>query len=232
MLAVTVVPANTVPLTGNNSFACGTNMILTDHAGASNYSNSANGYTVLEAGDGGIISITGTYGTEACCDLIRIYDGAGTGGTLLQTYAGTGNANFTGAAGQTLTVQFTSDFSGTGVGFEFAVNYSGACLIPCAGTPDPGNTTGPASFCSGQEFTLGLENATIGSVISYQWYVSTASATGPWTAVGPNAATFTTSQTQPSWYYCEVTCSTGPSTGASAVLAVCSHPPRSKPYSA
>jgi len=90
---------------------------------------------------------------------------------------------------------------------------------PCAGTPTPGATTGPASACSAVPFNLGLTNATSGNGVSYQWYVSTTSNTGPWTPV-VTTPTYTASQTQQSWYYADVTCSSGPSTGSSSVLQV------------
>jgi len=87
-------------------------------------------------------------------------------------------------------------------------NYTGS---PCAGDPNPGNTVASANpVCSGAPLTLSLQNATTGSGVSYQWYVSTVSAGGPWTPVGTNSATFATTQTVQSWYYCNVTCSTGP----------------------
>ena len=65
---------------------------------------------------------------------------------------------------------------------------------------------------SGANFTLSLQNATPGAVVSYQWYSSTVSGAGPWTPVGTNAPTFITNQTAASWYYCDVTCSVGPVT--------------------
>ena len=91
--------------------------------------------------------------------------------------------------------------------------------LPCT-TPAPGNTVGPANVCPGANFTLSLQNATPGAVVSYQWYSSTVSGAGPWTPVGTNAPTFITNQTAASWYYCDVTCSVGPVTTPSNVLAV------------
>ncbi|MBL7957676.1 MAG: hypothetical protein JNM49_06930, partial [Flavobacteriales bacterium] len=108
-----------VPLSGNNSVACGTNTTLYDHAGAAtNYSNNANGYTVLDNSGTGVITLSGTYSTESGYDYVRIYSGSGTGGTLLYTYSGTGSiTTFSSSAGQVLTVQFTSDVSITQAGF-------------------------------------------------------------------------------------------------------------------
>ncbi|MBP6235302.1 MAG: T9SS type A sorting domain-containing protein [Saprospiraceae bacterium] len=91
---------------------------------------------------------------------------------------------------------------------------------PCTGIPSPGNTTGPSVVCSGVNFNLGLTNTTSGSGVSYQWYVSTVSNAGPWTPLGTSVSSLSTSQTQQSWYYCNVTCSTGPNSGASNVIQV------------
>jgi hypothetical protein len=98
-------------------------------------------------------------------------------------------------------------------------NISVVELVPCA-TPAPGNTVGPAFACPGSNVTLSLQNSTGGQTVSYQWYASTVSASGPWTPVGTNLATYTAPQSVDTWYYCDVTCSVGPVTTASNVLAV------------
>lgn len=107
---------------------------------------------------------------------------------------------------------------------DFYVNFDNITVSEsvsgCSGTPTPGNTTGPADVCPGANFTLGLQNATSGSGVSYQWYASTAGAGGPFSPVGTSAPTLTTSQLVQSWYFCDVTCSAGPSTGSSNVLQV------------
>ncbi|MBK8708280.1 MAG: T9SS type A sorting domain-containing protein [Flavobacteriales bacterium] len=90
----------------------------------------------------------------------------------------------------------------------------------CTGTPAPGATTGPATVCDGDNFNLGLTNATTGSGVSYQWYVSTTSAVAGFSPVGPDADVYPATQSVQSWYYCDVTCSAGPLTGTSGVLQV------------
>ena len=138
-LANTIFAQTLIPYSGNNSIACGTNTTLCTHAGCgTTYSNSANGYTVLNAAGSSIISISGTYSTESSWDFIRIYTGVGTGGTLLATYSGSGSISYTGTAGETLTVSFTSDGSVTNTGLNATVTYSGSCsgaatLIPYSG---------------------------------------------------------------------------------------------------
>ena len=93
-------------------------------------------------------------------------------------------------------------------------------VAPACAAPAPGNTIGPADACVGSNFTLSLQNATPGVVVSYQWYESTVSGTGPWTAVGANQDTHSTSQSVDTWYYCDVTCSVGPTTVPSTPVFV------------
>lgn len=126
--------------------------------------------------------------------------------------------SFTPPAGA-LFVRFNATHAGTGDYYLAFDNVSVVESVPCS-TPAPGNTVGPATVCAASNFTLSLQNATIGQTVSYQWYSSTSSATGPWTPVGTNAPTYVASQTADSWYYCEVTCSVGPVMTPSNVLAV------------
>lgn len=126
---------------------------------------------------------------------------------------------FTPPAGP-LFVRWNATHSGDATDYYLAFdNVSVVESVPCT-TPAPGNTVGPATACAATNFTLSLQNATPGETVSYQWYSSTASATGPWTPVGSNLATYVASQTVASWYYCDVTCSVGPVTTPSNVLAV------------
>ncbi len=119
-----------VPSSGSNTSPCGSNITLQDHAGAGNYGNSANGYTVLNGGGTATINISGSYATESGYDFIRIYSGVGTGGPLVAgPFSGSGTINYTGGAGVTLTVQFTSDVSVTNTGFNLAVTYTGSCSV-------------------------------------------------------------------------------------------------------
>ncbi|MCC6400747.1 MAG: hypothetical protein IT227_08285, partial [Flavobacteriales bacterium] len=89
---------------------------------------------------------------------------------------------------------------------------------PCAGIPIPGATTGPSASCSGANFNLGITNNPTGSGVSYQWYASIDGGVN-YSPVGPNAATYTTSLTQTTMYYCDVTCA-GNGTGSSAPITV------------
>ncbi|WP_329805753.1 GEVED domain-containing protein [Flavobacterium facile] len=189
--AFTSVSTQNIPTTGNNTVTCGTNIVLFDNGGnAGDYANSSNGYTVLEAGLGATINISGNYVTESS-DYIKIYNGTGTGGTLLGTYSGTGSINYTGTAGQTLTVQFTSDSSIVYSGFSLSVNYSGTCFPVCAGTPTGGTAVAtPGSASPGSTYTVSASGYTGATGLTFQWQYSTTGSGGPWINQGASSATY------------------------------------------
>ncbi|MDA3616187.1 GEVED domain-containing protein [Polluticaenibacter yanchengensis] len=89
--------------------------------------------------------------------------------------------------------------------------------VACTGTPAPGNTLSTASStCSGTQFTLSLQNAIVGSEISYQWQSSADNTT--WNNItGATSKTLLTSQTFTNYYRCQVSCS-GNATHSTAVL--------------
>ena len=186
----TSVSSQNIPSSGNNTVACGTNIMLYDNGGVSaDYINSSSGYTVLDAGLGATINISGNYVTESL-DYIRIYNGTGTTGTLLATYSGTGSINYTGTAGQTLTVQFTSDSSVIYSGFALSVSYSGVCYPVCAGTPSAGTvSTSPASGTPGSSYTVSASGYTGATGLTFQWQYST-DAGATWTNAGAASGTY------------------------------------------
>jgi hypothetical protein len=187
----TSVSTLNIPATGNNSVTCGTNIVLYDNGGAtSDYTSSSNGYTVLDAGLGATINISGNYVTESV-DYIRIYNGTGTGGTLLGTYSGTGSINYTGTVGQTLTVQFTSDSSVVYSGFTLSVTYSGVCYPVCLGTPTAGTAVAtPASASPGSSYTVSATGFTGATGLTFQWQYSTTGSGGPWINQGAATGTY------------------------------------------
>ena len=94
-----------------------------------------------------------------------------------------------------------------------------AAVMPCSGTPSPGNTlTSSASVASGANFTLSLQNATSGTGVTYQWQHSTNAGTTWSDVVGATSSTLVTSQTVVKSYRCKVTCSGA--TGTSNPVAV------------
>ena len=100
-------------------YTCG--MTIYDDGGAvgtySNYCNST--LVVFPSSTDSVISISGTYVGETCCDYLKIYDGVGTSGTQYCNIVGTNNniGPFVSRTGP-ITIVFTSDVSGTYAGFE------------------------------------------------------------------------------------------------------------------
>lgn len=198
-----------VPASGSNSVACGTNIMIYDNGGASsNYSDSIDGYTVINvtSTSESYITINGTFNTESSSlDPIRIYQGSGIGGTLVATYGGTGTINFTGNLGQTYTIRFTSDGSVNYSGFALSVTYNGACTPPACGRPtvtaiETGSATGSASWTA----------STYGTPTSYYYAISTLS-TAPtypgaaWTSTTATSATFSGLNSYTTYYVYVIT---------------------------
>ena len=91
----------------------------------------------------------------------------------------------------------------------------------CSGTPTPGNTVfinSTAPICNGNGYTIGIQNPTLGSGVSYQWYVSETGNSGSFNPIpGAIYITHSATGTADAFYYCEVTCSAG-GTAASGIL--------------
>ncbi|MDI1354572.1 MAG: T9SS type A sorting domain-containing protein [bacterium] len=202
-----------IPFSGSLSVPCGSNVNVQAHNGSTGqYANNANGFVVLDAGFNAVISIVGTYSTEAGFDYIRIFNGVGTGGALLASYNGQNLAmTFTGAPGQTLTIQFTSDGSVVYNGFNLGVTYSGPCFsAPCAGVPLTNTIiAAPISLCPSNNATLGLAYSYSLGGLSYQWQSSTVSPVGPFSPVAnaTNNILFTPTLGITTWFQAVVTCS-------------------------
>jgi len=97
---------------------------------------------------------------------------------------------------------------------------------PCAGTPNPGNTTSTANpVCPTVPFTLGLQTPQNFAGITYLWEKSTTGVGGPWSAAGSTASAFTTNITVPTAYRCQVTCTNSAQTTISNPLNVTINPP-------
>jgi len=178
-----------VPFNGSNLISCGTSSFLYDHGGpSSNYANNANGFTVLEATGNATISISGTFNTESGWDFVRVFSGVGTGGPLVVgAVSGNGTINYTGAPGQTLTVQFTSDGSNVAPGFALQVIYNGICapLAPIGITTDNDN------FCPGGSAVL-TANGAQGTVYWFEGACATTGEIGTGNSITVSPATTTT----------------------------------------
>jgi hypothetical protein len=90
----------------------------------------------------------------------------------------------------------------------------------CAGTPEPGNTVASATtFCVGQTINFSLQNATVGSGVTYQWKSSPDGVTYA-DIVGATAPTYTAVPVASASYKCAVTCATGAATGSSIAVQI------------
>lgn len=72
---------------------------------------------------------------------------------------------------------------------------------PCSDLPSAGVTVATAGpYCSGEAFTLSIQNGSIESGLYYQWQ-SSPNDNGPWTDIdGANNTTYSTSQSIATWY--------------------------------
>ena len=105
-----------------------------------------------------------------------------------------------------------------------AANYTGfisyAVSNACIGTPAPGNTIASTNaICLGTSVTLTLENVVPGTGVTYQWKSST-DGLAYTDVTGATATTLTFTPTEPAYYKCDVTCSSGPSTGTSTAVHI------------
>lgn len=94
--------------------------IIYDNGGANNnYSGSYNGILIINPSEtGAFVQLEGTYDLESNYDYLYIYDGAGTNGTPVGTYSGSGNISMTTSTTGALTLKLTSDYSVEASGFE------------------------------------------------------------------------------------------------------------------
>ncbi len=157
-------PILVVPSSSNNSYnVCSGN--LYDAGGSSgDYGTSWNGYTVLTPTAGNLMRVSGTIAGETCCDYLYIYDGVGTGGTLLWSgVTSTGTVPPTTSISGPLTVKFTSDGSVVGAGFNLSL--SCICAPPTAGTLAVSANT----ICNGSNVTYTATGGTNFAYLEYNW---------------------------------------------------------------
>lgn len=81
-----------------------------------------------------------------------------------------------------------------------------ACTNPVAAGTTISSLIG---VCPGESVSLSLSGATIGTGLSYQWQ-SSAAAAGPWTNISSATySAYSTTQSTPTYYRCELICSAG-----------------------
>jgi len=101
-----------------------------DPGGPGNYVDNLDVFQTICSLTGECISLTFTsFGTEACCDELTIYEGVDQTGTVLGIYAGTNNPGVvtgTSTSNGCVTLYFNSDVSITNIGFSANIS-----CVPC-----------------------------------------------------------------------------------------------------
>ncbi len=146
------------------------------------------------------------------------------------TVATVTSCNYLGLVGGLSGAQTTAVCPGIAATTTAASNFRpetrfGPPIVPCTGTPAPGNTIASPNLaypftgqCPGVAFTLSLQNFTSGSGVTYQWQsADDAGFSVNLTNLG-TASTQVTSQLTDKYYHCLVTCSGN--TGTSNALLV------------
>lgn len=134
-----------------------------DYGGSSgNYSNNSDGYLVIyPSTPNSMVCITaGTFTTESNCDYVRIYNGVGISGALLEEWSGSGSVSspvISTASNGALTIRFQSDYLITRAGFALHVScvapdiMSSTSLTTCSTVwTDPG---GSSNYSNNQNVT-------------------------------------------------------------------------------
>jgi hypothetical protein len=188
---------NIVPTTGNNAYTICSGNLYDNGGSTNNYATSSNGYTVINPSvPGNLVRVSGTVTVEGGFDYLTIYDGIGTGGTILWGGDPDGTDTFcvnftvptiTSTTGP-LTVRFFSDGSTNCSGFDLQVS----CLTPiaCSGSPSGGTVTvNPTSGAAGSTYAVTATGYTTGSGLTYQWQYSDTGGS-PWTNQGTTTSSY------------------------------------------
>ena len=144
--------------------------IVDDGGETGDYSNSFDGYVVINASQGTSITLTGGYETEACCDRLKVWDGDEASGTLLDQFQGSGSMNATATSG-TMTIYFHTDGSLRGSGFvlTYTVDVTGIAdrvsALAATGVTTSGATLTWSSTGAGP-FHVAQDGVEIGSTSS------------------------------------------------------------------
>ncbi len=158
----------TVPTSGVNNYTVCSGTLYDSGGPLGNYSDDSNGYTTLyPSNPGSLMQIVGSFNGQNCCDFMQIFNGVGLGGNLLWS----GNASvgtvptITSTSGP-LTVQFISNGSVVGTGFELDINC--AQTSSCTPTILISSNQG-TSICVGQQVIYSAAITNGGSNPTYQW---------------------------------------------------------------
>jgi len=125
----------------------------------------------------------------------------------------------TGSASGNITI------NGGGIPTALTVAVSGTGAAACSGSPTAGSATingsSTASGNSSTSFTLNAPSATVGGGITYQWQISTTSATAGFSNIpGANTSSYVyTGLPANAWFQCVVTCTGSSSTATTGTVS-------------
>lgn len=148
-----------VPTNGSNSYTTCSGTLYDSGGPSGDYGVNQDGYTVLNPGTpGSMVQVSGSINTESGYDFVYIYNGVGTGGTLLWSGSGSQTVPTITSTSGPLTVRLYSDVIIPGVGFSLNIS----CVAP----PPTNISATTTELCSGSSTTL---TASGGSGTVY-WY--------------------------------------------------------------
>ncbi|MEI7724645.1 MAG: hypothetical protein WCK09_06040 [Bacteroidota bacterium] len=213
------VPANYATTSNNNDFWCnptaGTNNHLSYVEGTSTITNPFNTIAQFQIflvnrdqiSIGTNPSFTSTIGSSV--DFLHINTTISTGIESGATNIATYTDDFDGTVRQG-NPGYLPQVNGGGTAPDIGADeFDGHPSYSCT-TPTPGNTLSTANnLCLGQSITLSLQNASVGTGITYQWQ-SSADGTAYSNVSGAMAASYTVTPAASQYYQCIVTCQNGP----------------------
>lgn len=134
---VTAIPGSmNMAASGTNTVTTCSLVIYDDGGATGSYSDNCNSVLVIyPETTGSHIGVSGSYATENNYDYLRLYDGAGTSGTLLGEFCGSGTIPSIVAPSGPMTIRFTSDNGVHQAGFELNVSCSN-CAPPAGLSAD------------------------------------------------------------------------------------------------
>lgn len=167
-----------LPVTGTYTVTTCSMVIYDDGGVDGDYSTNCDATLIIQPSiPGNAISIQGTCNLESSWEYLRIYDGAGTTGTLLGEYSGSFTIPTLTSTTGPLTIHFTSDGSVVYPGFELIVScVSNTCPPPSSiSVSNVGNTTAMVSWTpTGNETSWIVEHK---PVTGTNWTTATATTT-------------------------------------------------------
>jgi hypothetical protein len=179
----------------NVTLTCPSSFLFYDSGGGSgNYANSENYTKTFTAPAGSCLQFAfSSFGTESCCDRLKIFDGPNGSSPIIGTYSGTAGPGTIQSTGTSVTFSFTSDGSVVSSGWTATIT----CVSACTGTPNGGTAaaTPTAACAAGGTVALSVTGSAAACGLTYQWQSAPVSA-GPWTNIA-GATTATVAGTVP-----------------------------------